>query len=92
MKTLVTSKTPSKQVLLSEVKDTNLIGIEADNTKYILSPMFNNEYVTVGFLNGKSRWSSSQSVDSLIKEAQRDNRVTIFVFDTIGELADWYIG
>jgi hypothetical protein len=92
MKTLVTSKTPVQQVTLSEVKDSQLIGILAENTKYILSPMFNNAYATVGFLNGKSRWSSSQSVDSLIKEAQRDNRVTIFVFDTIGELADWYIG
>lgn len=88
MKTL--ARIPKNQVSVSELTHFNILGIKVCGEKYILTPIFNGGNVFFGWMNGHSRWSSAATINDLLAETFRDDRIAeITVFDSIKELTDW---
>lgn len=90
MKTLV-QKNDQSRITQDKLSHFNMVGIVADQSKYILAPIFNDSGGKLfGWMNGNSRWNSAKTLDALLAEAFNDRNITnMVVFENPSELTEW---
>ena len=74
----------------------NIVAIEAGlctggKEKYILAPLAENSGFKYGFVNGKRRWQSAETLQDLMKAVLSDVRVKVYVFNDTKELGNWLL-
>jgi hypothetical protein len=85
----------SPSILIADLKRGHLVGVQTPKEygKYILSIKFGpsglDALAPFSFSNGESVWSSAASVEELLNDALRDKRVTVLVFESLSEMANW---